>query len=64
MLNINNVYNYYSSTLIKHSNSKLESHKPNELKDIYSRIIALNKDAPLYKLNLNDDSQNFAISIK
>lgn len=64
MLNINNVYNYYSSTLIKHSNSKLESHKPNELKDIYSRIISLNKDAPLYKLNLTDDSQNYAISIK
>lgn len=63
MLDISNVYNYYSSTLPKPS-SKLDSHKNSELKSIYSNIIKHNRNTPLYKLNLNNTNQSFAIGIK
>ncbi len=63
MLDISNVYNYYSSTLTKPS-SKLDSHKNSELKSIYSNMIKHNKNTPLYKFNLNNINQDYAIGIK
>ncbi len=63
MLDISNVYNYYSSTLTKPS-SKLDSHKNSELKSLYSNIIKHNKNTPLYKFNLNNINQDYAIGIK
>ncbi len=64
MIDTNNVYNYYSATLAKHSNSKLELHKSTDLKSLYSRIMKLNKNSPLYMVNLDSNTQNYAIGIK
>lgn len=64
MLDVTSAYNYYSMSLSKHSNSKLESHKNSELKNVYSKIIKLNQLTPLYLINFDKANQDYAIGIK
>lgn len=50
----------YSSSLSKHSSA----HKQKELKDVYSRIVSMNRNTAYYKLDLSDDKQFFSLSLK
>ncbi len=59
------VYNYYLSTYAPTAgNSRFDSHKKNELKDVYSRIVKSSKDAPLYKIRTGTEVTKFAIDLK
>ncbi len=64
MAAINTAYNYYLSTYAKQSASRYDSHKKSELRNIYNKIVKINKDSPLYKIRHTADVQKFAIDIK
>ena len=61
---LNNVYNYYFSSYTPRSSTRYDSHKKSELCSIYNRIVKLNKDAPLYKMDTSRQGKTFAIGIK
>ena len=59
------VYNYYLSTYYPSAgNSRFDSHKKSELKNVYSRIVNSSKDAPLYKIPSGSEVTKFAIDLK
>jgi len=59
-----NTYNYLVSSDYYKPQVKYNSHKKNELKNIYKDIMAISKDSPLYMFKLTPDNQSFALSIK
>lgn len=65
MLNLTNVYNYYSSSYIApKNNSRFVSHKKNDLKNIYSKMVKQNQHSPFYKFTFSDSAQKYTIGIK
>lgn len=59
------IYNHYMTTYApKKSDARLDSHNKNELKNIYSNILKLNKEAPLYIYDRNEQTTSFALSLK
>ena len=61
---LNTVYNYYMTTYAPKTNSRYDTHKKSELRSVYNSIIDQNKDAPLYLLHSNKDTQEFAVDVK
>lgn len=61
---INNVYSYYMSQYATRPVTRHDSHKRSELKNVYSKMVDVNRTSPLYKLNLSEDMQKMAIDIK
>ena len=65
LINNSNVYDYYLSTYAKQAgSSRYDTHKKSELRGVYNRMVKTNKDAPLYKMNIDDDALNFVIDLK
>ncbi|MBR1627880.1 MAG: flagellar capping protein [Lachnospiraceae bacterium] len=65
IINNHEVYNYYLSTYAPTAgNSRYDSHKKSELKNVYSRIVNSSKDAPLYKIPSGSEVTKFAIDLK
>lgn len=65
MLNLNNVYNHYSSNLVvPKRNSKYDSHKKDDLKTIYHKMVKDTQNSPFYKFTLSDMTQAYTIGIK
>ena len=65
VINNHNVYDYYLSTYAKEAgSSRFDTHKKSELRGVYNRMVKTNKDAPLYKMNIDDDALNFVIDLK
>ena len=64
MLNLNPVYNYYSSVYQPQKQTKYDSHKTSELKNIYNTMIKINQKSPLYKVKMNENTQQYAIGLK
>ena len=65
LINNHNVYDYYLSTYAKEAGtSRFDTHKKSELRGVYNRMVKTNKDAPLYKMNIDDDALNFVIDLK
>ena len=64
MLNLNNVYNYYSSQLAAPNRSRFQSHKRNDLKTVYNNMVKQNQHSPFYKFTFSDATQAYAIGIK
>lgn len=60
------VYNHYMTAYSpKKSDARLDSHDKTELKNIYSNILKLNKEAPLYIFDKKSDQvTDFALSLK
>ena len=62
---MNTIYNHYMTTYSpKKSDARLDSHNKNELKNICSSILRLNKEAPLYLYDRNEKTTSFALSLK
>lgn len=61
---ISDVYSYYLSQYATRPTSKYDSHKRSELKNVYNKMVSVNRTSPLYKINLNADMQKMAIDIK
>ncbi|MDE6432705.1 MAG: hypothetical protein K2L07_00575 [Lachnospiraceae bacterium] len=65
MVNLNNIYNYYSSQLVSSKNyNKSQSHNQNDLKTVYKNMIKQNQHSPFYKFAFPDSTQMYAIGIK
>lgn len=64
MAKIDSISNYYLSTYGSSSMSRYDTHKKSQLRDIYNRIIKLNKESPLYKIPQMENAAEFAINVK
>lgn len=64
MAAIDSAYQYYLSTYRDSTVSRYDAHKKSQLRDIYNRIIKINKESPLYKIKDAGDVTKYAIDIK
>lgn len=65
MVNLNNVYNYYSTQILPpRANQRSNSHKKDDLKTVYQNMVKQNQHSPLYKFTFSDHIQAYAIGIK
>ncbi len=58
-----NVYNYYLQDYVSRS-PHYSTHKKRELRDIYKNIVKMSASEPLYKIDLSEQKQACALSIK
>ena len=58
-----NVYNYYMQDYVSRS-PRYSTHKRRELRDIYKNIVKMSASEPLYKIDLSEQKQACALSIK
>lgn len=61
---ISPAYQYYISTYASRESCRYDTHKRSELRNVYNSIVRLNKKSPLYKINLTEHVQCFAIDLK
>ncbi len=61
---ISSVYSYYLSQYGNKSNSKYDSHTRTQLKNTYSKVVKINSQTPVYKLDLSTAAQKYAIDLK
>lgn len=61
---ISSVYSYYLSQYGNKSNSKYDSHTRTQLKNTYSKVVMINSQTPVYKLDLSTAAQKYAIDLK
>lgn len=61
---ISSVYSYYLSQYGNKSNSKYDSHTRTQLKNTYSKVVKINSQTPVYKLDLSTAAQKYAINLK
>lgn len=61
---ISSVYSYYLSQYGNKSNSKYDSHTRTQLKNTYSKLVKINSQTPVYKLDLSTAAQKYAIDLK
>ena len=66
-MNLLSSYNYYTqafSQIYTKPTTKYDTHKSTELKNIYKKMVSANKQSPLYKITLSEDTQNYVLGIK
>ena len=61
---ISSVYSYYLSQYGNKANSKYDSHTRTQLKNTYSKVVKINSQTPVYKLDLSTAAQKYAIDLK
>ena len=62
---LNTVYNHFLTAYAPEgSNSKYDTHSKRELRGVYNSIVKMNKDAPLFLLDTEADTQEFAVGLK
>lgn len=61
---ISNIYAYYISQYGSRPYSRYNTHKKEELRDVYNNIVRLNRASPFYSMDISEESQKFAIDIK
>lgn len=61
---LNQVYNHYLAEYAPKTNTKLDTHKKDELKRVYNSIVKLNKESPLAIFDRSEEAKSFAISLK
>ncbi len=61
---ISTVYNYYLSTYGGRQATKYDTHKKDELKNIYNTMVKVNTKAPLYMFENLVEAQKYAIDLK
>lgn len=61
---IGSVYDYYLTTYASKQPTKSDIHKKSELRSVYNNIVKISKKSPLYKINVSEELQKYAIDIK
>ncbi len=61
---ISSAYTYYLSTYRGQQVSKYDTHKKSELRNVYNKMLKVNKRSPLYKLLDIENVQKYAIDLK
>ncbi|SDB23596.1 flagellar filament capping protein FliD [Eubacterium oxidoreducens] len=66
MAAIDSVFNYYVSNYGHTNNSRYDTHKKSELRNVWNNIVKVNKESPLFKLKDEDSEsiQKFVIDVK
>lgn len=65
MLNLNHVYNYYSTQIVPpRGNQRVQANKRTDLKNVYNNMVKQNQKSPFYKFTFSDANQAYAIGIK
>ena len=58
------VYNHFLTSYASKDVTQSDTHKKDELRDIYKSIVKMNQDAPLYLLPKDGSAEESAISLK
>lgn len=58
------VYNHLMQGLVMMHQTRFDTHKKSELRDVYQNILRLSAEQPLYKLSFDEAAQNFTLGIK
>lgn len=59
------IYNQYSTTYMpRKSDTRYDSHKRSELRNICTTMAKINRDAPLYLLNNSAETQKYVVGLK
>ena len=61
---ISSVYSYYLSRYGHKMNSKYDTHTRSQIKNTYSKVVKINSQTPVYKLDLSSAAQKYAIDLK
>ena len=61
---LNTVYNNYLSAYTPKTLSRYDAHKKSELRNIYSSIVKMNKEAPWYLPTNSQETQQYAVDLK
>ena len=61
---MNSVYNNYLSAYTPKTLSRFDTHKKSELRNVYSAIVKMNKEAPWYLPTNNQATQQYAVDLK
>ncbi len=63
-ISLNGAYNHFIQDYVSKDVTHADTHRKEELRDVYKSIAKLNKNSPLYLLTDDDKSRNDAIDIK
>ena len=63
-ISLNGAYNHFIQDYVSKDVTHADTHRKEELRDVYKSIAKLNKNSPLYLLTDDDNSRNDAIDIK
>ncbi len=63
-ISLNGAYNHFIQDYVSKDVTHADTHRKDELRDVYKSIAKLNKNSPLYLLTDDDKSRNEAIEIK
>ena len=58
------VYNNLIQGHVMMRQTRFDTHKRSELKEIYQRIRRMNVDQPFYKVDFDDDTQKYTLGVK
>ena len=58
------VYDYYLTTYASKPATRSDTHKKSELRNIYNTIVKISKKSPLYKVDVSENIQRYAIDLK
>lgn len=61
---VSSAYNYYLSNYVGQEVSKYDTHKKSELRDVYNRMVKVNKASSLYKIAEGEEIKKYAIDLK
>ncbi len=61
---LNATYNNYLTAYTPKTQTRFDTHKKSELRNVYNSIVKLNKESPWYLPTTNKDTQHYAISLK
>ncbi len=63
-ISLNGAYNHFIQDYVSKDVAHADTHRKDELRDVYKSIAKINKNSPLYLLTDDDKSRNDAIEIK
>lgn len=63
-ISLNGAYNHFIQDYVSKDVTHADSHRKDELRDVYKSIAKINKNSPLYLLTNDEKSRNDAIEIK
>lgn len=61
---ISNVYSYYLAQYGNKTDAKHDVHKKNDIKNIYNKMLKINRFTPFYKVDVSESAQKYAIDLK
>ena len=61
---ISSAYSYYLSQYGNKVNAKYDTHNKTQLKNSYGKVVKSNSQSPIYKIDISENAQKYAIDLK